>query len=247
VSDECVTVASVLFGDVFDNILRTLARYIWYPALIFQMGCLPIGVLSLLGHISDWGALLTIPGFVFPMMMLLQCHWKIFQALLYSWEPIFITFYSTIFCISITLIVHGYRSVYIWVVIFPTLISSAFSDASAVRLDHSFLNETQQKFMLRNVILYASTTYIASIAYIFSIVVLLNIQVNLPYYTKGYLDIQSSLLNSRANYSITATTTGATIIIFMLKCLLKLIKEPTQCVSLRAPMTVSLYVYTYFT
>lgn len=233
VSDECVTVASVLFGDVFDHNLRILARYIWYPAHIFQIGCLPIGVLSLLGHVSDWGALLTIPGFIFPMMMLLQCHWKIFQALLCSWEPIFITFYSTIFCISVTLMIHGYISVYVWVVIFPTLISSAFLDASAVRLDHSFLNETQRKFMLRNVILYASTTYIASLAYIFSIVVLLNLEGALDFYDDGNLDVQSKF----------ATTTGASLVILMLKCLFKLIKEPTQCVSLRAPMTVCLYIY----
>jgi hypothetical protein len=240
VSDECVTVSSVLFGDVLDHNLRILARYIWYPAYIFQIGCLPIGVISLLDHITGWGALFMIPGFVFPMMILLQCHWKIFQVLLYSWEPIFITFYSTIFCISITLMIYDYRTVYIWVVVFPTSISSAFSDASAVRLDHSFLNKTQRKFLLRNMILYASSTYIASLLYIFSILVLLNVQVKLPFRTTGYLDIQSVLLDTRANYSIAATTTGATIIIFLLKCLFKLIKEPTQCVSLRAPMTVEI-------
>jgi hypothetical protein len=240
VSDECITVGSVLFGDTFDHNLRTLVRYIWYPAYIFQIGCLPIGVISLLGYIPGWGALFMIPGFIFPMLILLQCHWKIFQALLYSWEPIFITFYSTIFCISITLMIYDYRTVYIWVVVFPTLISSAFSDASAVRLDHAFLNKTQQKFLLRNVILYASPTYIASLLYIFSILVLLNIQVKLPFRTTGYLDIQSALLDTKANFSIAATTTGATIIIFMLKCLFKLIKEPTQCVSLRAPMTIEM-------
>lgn len=241
ISDESETVALLLFGELFDLRLRTFVKYFWYPALLFQLGCLPIGLLILLGGLPIKGAYFTIPGAIFPMLMILQCHHKIFFRLCHNWEQIFLTLYSAIFCLSIALITRGpVRSLYVWLVIFPSLVSSAFSDASSTRLDHAFLNEGERKSMARNVFLYALPPYVASLSYIFSIIVILNSKYNIIFDTISTLKISSNMINANVNYSITASSTGLTISLFLIKCLYHLATEPDKCVSLRSPMTVNI-------
>ena len=241
ISDESETVALLLFGEAFDLRLRTFVKYFWYPALLFQLGCLPIGLLILLGGLPIKGAYFTIPGAIFPILMILQCHHKIFIRLCHNWEQIFLTLYSAIFCLSIALITRGpVRSLYVWLVIFPSLVSSAFSDASSTRLDNAFLHEGQRKSMVRNVFLYALPPYVASLSYIFSIVVILNSKFNIIFDTISTLKITSNMINANMSYSITASSTGLTISLFLLKCLYLLATEPDKCVSLRSPMTVNI-------
>jgi hypothetical protein len=243
ISDESETVAMRFFGESFDLKLRVFVKYFWYPALLFQLGCLPIGLLTLLGGLPTKGAYFTIPGAIFPMTVLLQCHWKIFLQLLHNWEQIFLTLYSAIFCISLSLITTGTtRTFYIWLVIFPSLISSAFSDASSTRLDNTFLNKHQKKSMVRSVFLFALPPYVASLSYIFSIVAMLNLKFDVVFDFASSLPIKDSLLDANMNYSITACSTGFTITLFLLKCLFFLCTQPNQCVSLRAPMAVHIAI-----
>jgi hypothetical protein len=243
ISDESETVAMRFFGESFDLKLRVFVKYFWYPALLFQLGCLPIGLLTLLGGLPTKGAYFTIPGAIFPMTVLLQCHWKIFLQLLHNWEQIFLTLYSAIFCISLSLITSGTtRTFYIWLVIFPSLISSAFSDASSTRLDNTFLNKHQKKSMVRSVFLFALPPYVASLSYIFSIVAMLNLKFDVVFDFASSLPIKDSLLDANMNYSITACSTGFTITLFLLKCLFFLCTQPNQCVSLRAPMAVHIAI-----
>jgi hypothetical protein len=243
ISDESETVAMRLFGESFDLKLRVFVTYFWYPALIFQLGCLPIGLLTLLGGLPSKGAYVTIPGAIFPMTVLLQCHWKIFIQLLHNWEQIFLTLYSAIFCISLSLITTGTTRVfYIWLVIFPSLISSAFSDASSTRLDNTFLNKHQKKSMVQSVFLFALPPYVASLSYIFSIVAMLNLKFDVVFDFASSLPMRNTVLNANVNYSITACSTGFTITLFLLKCLFFLCAQPNQCVSLRSPMAVHIAI-----
>ena len=134
ISDENISVAYHLLGEKFDDYLRIIARHFWYPALFLQVCCFLIGLLTLLGILPDYAAVLTIPGSIFPAIILLQCHWNIFCLLLYDWEQIFLTSHSILFCVTLTLTLHwDYRTVYIWLVVFPALYTSACSDASATR------------------------------------------------------------------------------------------------------------------
>jgi hypothetical protein len=243
ISDESETVAMKLFGGSFDLKLRVFVKYFWYPALLFQLGCLPIGLLTLLGGLPTKGAYFTIPGAIFPMMVLLQCHWKIFVQLLHNWEQIFLTLYSAIFCISLSLITTGAtRAFYIWFVIFPSLISSAFSDASSIRLDNTFLNKHQKKSMVQSVFLFALPPYVASLSYIFSIVAMLNLKFDVAFDFASSLPMKNTVVDANMNYSITACSTGFTITLFLLKCLFFLCTQPNQCVSLRSPMAVHIAI-----
>lgn len=243
ISDESDTVAIQLFGESFDSKLRIFVRYFWYPALLFQLGCLPIGLLTLLGGLPTKGAYFTIPGAIFPIIVLLQCHWKIFVQLLHNWEQIFLTLYSAIFCICLSLITTGRtRTFYIWLVIFPSLISSAFSDASSTRLDNAFLNKNQKKSMVQSVFLYALPPYLGSLSYIFSIVAMLNLKFDVVFDFASSLPLKDSLLDANMNYSITACSTGFTITLFLLKSLFFLSTQPNQCVSLRSPMAVHIAI-----
>lgn len=243
ISDESETVAMKLFGEAFDLKLRVFVKYFWYPALLFQLGCLPIGLLTLLGGLPTKGAYFTIPGAVFPIIVLLQCHWKIFVQLLMNWEQIFLTIYSAIFCICLSLITTGRtRTFYIWLVIFPSLIASAFSDASSTRLDNTFLNKKQKNSMIKSVFLFALPPYVASLSYIFSIVAMLNLKFDVMFDFASSLPMKTTVLNANMNYSITACSTGFTITLFLLKCLFFLITSPNQCVSLRSPMAVHIAI-----
>jgi hypothetical protein len=88
--------------------------------------------------------------------------------------------------------------------------------------------------------MYALPPYVASLAYIFSIVVILNSKYNLIFDTISTLKISSNMINANMNYSITASSTGFTISIILLKCLYLLATEPDKCVSLRSPMTANI-------
>ena len=243
ISDECETVAFALFGGYFDIKLREFAAYFWYPAFIFQLSCLPVGLLILLGGLPTKGVYFTAPGAIFPIMVLLQCHWKVFKALLFNWEQLFLSIYSFVFCFCISLMTAKLpRTVYIWLVIFPSLISSVFSDASATRLDYSFLNKSQQTPILKDVCMCTLPPYVASLGYIFSIVALLNLKFDIQLNTFASFQIDTSILRTNVNYSVTASNVGLTISVFLIKCLILLIVNPRRCVSLRAPMNVHIAI-----
>ena len=243
ISDECETVALVLFGEYFDTKLRGFVKWYWYPAFLLQLSCLPVGLLIILGSLPTRGVFFTVPGAIFPIIVLLRCHWKVFTALLYNWEQLFLTMYSFLFCLCISLMTRRLtRTIYIWVVLFPSLISSIFSDASSTRLDYLFLNKMQKKAMLRYVIMHSLLPYIASLAYIFSIVALLNLNFQVLLDTFASFQIDIVVLRTNVNYSVTASNAGLTISLFLIKCLYHLITEPSRCVTLRSPMTVNIAV-----
>ena len=241
ISDENITVAYYLFGEKFDNYLRLIVRYAWYPALFLQMCCFLIGLLTLLGILPDYAAVLTIPGAIFPVIILLQCHWKIYCLLLYNWEQIFLTSYSVLFCITLTLTLHwDFRSVYIWFVIFPALYSSACSDASATRLDHFHLKKAVSTSAIQSIFSRALLPYLASFACVFSIVAILNLRVPLSFNIISNLQIHTVVLSTDISYSRTASSTGFTVSLFLIKYMFGIIRDPMTCVSLRFPMTIGI-------
>ena len=241
ISDENITVAYYLFGEKFDNYLRLIVRYAWYPALFLQMCCFLIGLLTLLGILPDYAAVLTIPGAIFPVIILLQCHWKIYCLLLYDWEQIFLTSYSILFCVTLTLTLHwDFRSVYIWFVIFPALYSSACSDASATRLDHFYLKKAVSTPAIQSIFSRALLPYLASFTCVFSIVAILNLRVALSFNIFSNLQVHTVVLSTDIIYSRTASSTGFTVSLFLIKYMFGIIRDPMTCVSLRFPMTIGI-------
>lgn len=241
VSDESATVAYHLFGEKFDNILRLSARYLWYPALFLQICCLPIGLLTLLGLLPNYVAVITALAVIFPFIILMQCHWKIFCLLLYNWEQIFLTFFSAFFCVTLTLILQGdIRSVYIWLAVFPALFASVFSDASATRLDYVFLVKKDSSTLFQSIFYRALPPYLASLMYTLSIVAILNLDVPLSFDLFATLPIHTTVLSTDINYSVTSSSTGFTVCLFLTKYVFSLIREPMTCVSLRSPMVIGI-------
>ena len=240
VSDESLTVASELFGEVFDCRLRLFSRYMWYPSQLIQIFCVPIGLLTLLGILDRSAALMTIPGIIFPVIALLRCHWEIFNVLLFDGEQIILNFFSCIFCTSITLIVNwDYRAVYIWTTVFPALFLSAFSDASAARLDHCILGNQHRGSLFRNIFYFALPPYMASLTSIISILFILNMRVTLSFNVLSVLTVRTVVLNTEFSYGVTASSTGFTLCLFLIRYILVISSDPKCCVSLRSRMAVS--------
>ena len=241
ISDENISVAYHLLGEKFDDYLRIIARHFWYPALFLQVCCFLIGLLTLLGILPDYAAVLTIPGSIFPAIILLQCHWNIFCLLLYDWEQIFLTSHSILFCVTLTLTLHwDYRTVYIWLVVFPALYTSACSDASATRLDHLYLKEAVSTSIIRSIFSRALLPYLASLTCVFSIVAILNLHVPLSFNIFSNLQIHTVVLSTDISYSRAASSTGLTVCLFLIKYIFSIVRGPMTCVSLRSPMTISI-------
>ena len=240
VSDESNTVASELFGELFDHRLRLFSRYMWYPSLLIQIFCVPIGLLTLLGVLDTSAALITIPGIIFPLIALLRCHWDIFSVLLFDSEQIIFNFFSCMFCISITLIVDwDHRAVYIWTTVFPALFLSAFSDASAARLDHSMLGNQHRGSIFRNIFYFALPPYLASLTSIISVLFILNMKVTLSFNVLSYIPIRTVILDTDFSYGVTASSTGFTLSLFLIRYIIVISSDPKCCVSLRSRMAVS--------
>jgi hypothetical protein len=86
ISDENDTVGSQLLGYSGDNILRSLVFRIWLPALLFQLMCVPVGMLVLTGKIPPAMSFLTIPGCISPILLILRSHWQVMKRVLNTWE-----------------------------------------------------------------------------------------------------------------------------------------------------------------
>ena len=240
VSDESNTVASELFGELFDHRLRLFSRYMWYPSLLIQIFCVPIGLVTLLGVLDTSAALMTIPGIIFPLIALLRCHWDIFSVLLFDSEQIIFNFFSCMFCISITLIVNwDYRAVYIWTTVFPALFLSAFSDASAARLDHCMLGNQHRRSIFRNIFYFALPPYMASLTSIISVLFILNMKVTLSFNVLSFIPIRTVILDTDFSYGVTASSTGFTLSLFLIRYIIVISCDPKCCVSLRSRMAVS--------
>jgi hypothetical protein len=234
-TDENVTVAFILFGDTFDRKLRSIVIAIWLPALIFQLACSPIGFLTLTGMLPTKIVILTFPGAIFPFLLLLRSHWIVIHALFKKWEPLFLTFYSIIWCLSITFIVGklDLRCIFVWLVIFPSLMASTFADASAVRLDFAFLKGDLSIAAL------TMPPYLISLAYVFTFIVVLNTRVHVEVEDQNKsLLVQSSGLSFDIQYSYIGTITGFTICLFIVKSIIMLFYHSSRCISLNAAMCI---------
>jgi hypothetical protein len=124
-TDENLTVASRLFGDSFDRKLRSFVIVAWLPALICQLASFPIGLLTLIHRLPKDVAILTSIGGIFPVLLLLRSHWKVFWTLLMKWNVLFLTLYSLIFCVCVTFLMEfDVRIIFVWMVILPALLGT---------------------------------------------------------------------------------------------------------------------------
>jgi hypothetical protein len=230
-SDETVCVAKVWFGTKFDLRVRKFAVSYALPALLSQMILLPIGLWVITGNYPRWIFILTILGGIFPIVLLLRSHYQIARHMCMQWEPVFLTLYSFVFCIAVCLLRQFDFCIYfIFGAVFPTLLASAFADASALRLDYAFIKGDISLLAL------ALPPYIASISCI--VVILVYVSFGRLHVTNDNGNSLSDELEVRTQSTI--QTTGFTIVLFLARSLVLLIIEPRRCVSLHAPMMNSI-------
>lgn len=224
-SDETFCVARELFGIGFDHKVRAFAAAYWFPSLLAQLILLPIGVVTFKGKFPGWVTFLTFPGAVFPILLLLRSHWRVTRHMLMQWEPLFLTGYSTVFCVAL-MDWSGWqiKSLFIPIVVLPTLLSCIFADASSLRLDYAFVKGDISAAAL------ALPPYLVSEAVILTLLYIVT--------------TQSSFLAHSLSAKSVASTTGITISLFIARSIFMLFFDPLRCVSLHAPMRISIATLT---
>jgi hypothetical protein len=141
ITDETRDIARMLFGDQFDLLVRHFAVRYWFISLLLQLICMSFGIYLLTASPSyHYLNFFCLPGTMFPMILLLRSHDKIFLKMCQEWEPMFLASYAFIFCIcNLILVKNSYSFLFIIFVLLPTLLSCIFGDASALRLDYAFI------------------------------------------------------------------------------------------------------------
>jgi hypothetical protein len=232
ISDETMCVAKAFFGAKFDNRVRRFAVDFALISLLTQVVALPIGLWVLANkEAPNWVFIVTSTGGVFPLILLLRSHYAIARHLCMQWEPVFLTFYSFIFCLGVTYLRKFNFSVFfVFGAIFPALLASAFADAGAIRLDYAFIKGDISLLAL------ALPPYMAAIG---SIIVILIFVTFGGGKSIGEADNPNSNdLTVRAQSLVQST--GFTILLFLVRSMVLLIIEPRRCVSVHAPMINSI-------
>jgi hypothetical protein len=145
ITDETHCIARELFGKQFDTSVRHFAVKNWFLSLILQILCMCLGIYLLTATADtsfryQYLNFLCLPGTLFPSILLLRSHWKIVRYMCQVWEPMFLASYALFFCLSILVLAqNSYSFLFLLFVLFPTLLSCIFGDASALRLDYAFI------------------------------------------------------------------------------------------------------------
>lgn len=223
-SDETVCVARHLFGEEFDFKVRSVAAKYWLPLILFQ-------ILGLLGGLIVFSSerynpyyyLLTIPGAVFPVLLLLRSHWRIMKHMFQQFEPMFLSLYSLVFCISVISFSGAPLSAFfIFLVLYPTLLTCVFIDCSSLRLDYAFIKG------------HISTLALAMPPGVISLICVLCILI-LYYARRG----DTSFTNGVGVESFLIST-GTTLAVFIAKSIGKMLYDPSRCMTLHCPMVISI-------